>query len=380
MKTFRTSARRLSCISLAGFLLLAAGCQELADALQHHHHHHGGSTPTEEVLYVGGNGGNINLFGLNAETGALTARETIPAGTAPSYLAFSPDKKFVYAIDENAGDVSSVNAFAIDPSTGHLTLINTVLTGGSGAPHLAVHPSGDWVVATHYSSGEISVMPVRADGGLRDPSLIDKGPDGACMNAHQAVFDRRGDYLFVPCLGSDYLIQYKFDDGALSYNDPASVMTLSPRHLAFDPSETHAYVISEYESSLTWYDYDSDTGTLSNPQIINSYQTTAGASAHVVVHPSGDWLYTSNRMENSLGLFSIDPEGAPHPVAFETDGIDTPRDFSLDPTGKFLILANQNGAQDVFVYRIAPADGRLTRLGVTPVGGNPTFTGAIELP
>jgi 6-phosphogluconolactonase len=381
MKNHHTSTRSLECFGLAGFLIIAAGCQELADAIhQSGDHHHGGTTPSEEALYVGGNGGTISLFGLNTETGALTARETFPGGTSPSYLAFSPNRKFLYAIDENAGEASSVIAFSIDRSTGHLTPINSVPSGGQGAPHLAVHPSGDWVVATHYSSGEISVLPVRSDGGLGEPRLIDKGPDGACMNAHQAVFDRTGDYLFVPCLGSDYVIQYEFDDGQLSYNEPASVGTPSPRHLAFDPRQTHAYLISEYDSTLTWYDYERRSGRLSNPQVIDSFQTMAGSSAHVVVHPSGDWLYASNRTENSLGLFSIDSAGAPHPVAFETAGIATPRDFSIDQTGKFLILANQDGAQDVFVYAIAPEDGRLTRIGATPVGGNPTFTGAIELP
>jgi 6-phosphogluconolactonase len=332
------------------------------------------------VLYVGGNGGTIHSFGLDTTTGALTALETIAAGVSPSYLAFSPNKKFLYAIDENGGETSSVIAFAIDPANGHLTLINVAATGGQGAPHLAVHPSGKWLVATHYTSGEVSVLPIRDDGGVVEPRVIDKGPDGACANAHQAVFDRSGDYLFVPCLGSNYVIQYKFDDGQLSNNEPASVSTPSPRHLAFDPAEAFAYVLSEYDSTLTWYAYDAASGTLSNPQVVNSYQTTAGSSAHVVVHPSGGWLYASNRTENSLGLFSIDPTAAPHPVAFETDGISTPRDFSIDPSGEFLILANQTDAQDVFVYRIASDDGRLTRVAVAPVGDDPTFTGVIALP
>jgi 6-phosphogluconolactonase len=371
---------RFGCFGLVLSLACTTGCQELVEALHHHHHHSHGETPAEEVLYVSGNGGTISSFGLDPRSGALTARATLAAGTSPSYLAFSPDEKFLYAIDENGGDVSSVIAYSIDPTDGHLTLINVAPTGGQGAPHLAVHPSGDWIVATHYGSGEISVLPIRDDGGVAEPRLIDKGPDGACTNAHQAVFDRTGDYLFVPCLGSDYLIQYKFDAGQLSYNDPASVTTPSPRHLAFDPAETFAYVISEYDSTLTWFAYDAATGTLSNPHVIDSYQTLAGSSAHVVVHPSGEWLYASNRGENSLGLFSIDAAGTPSPVAFQTDGIDTPRDFSIDPSGKFLILANQNGAQDVFVYRIARDDGQLTRIGATPVGGNPTFTGAIELP
>jgi 6-phosphogluconolactonase len=370
-------SRHLSAIGLVFIVVCATGCRELAEAI--HQRDQGGRPMIEEALYVSGNGGKISLFGLNTATGALTARETFAAGTWPSYLAFSPNRKFLYAIDENGGEASSVIAFSIDSKTGRLTPINTAPSGGQGSPHLAVHPSGRWVVVTHYTSGEVSVLPIRRDGGVVEPTVIDKGPDGACANAHQAVFDRSGEHLFVPCLGSDYLIQYKFDDGKLSYNEPASLSTPSPRHMAFDPSETHAYLISEYESTLTWYRYDAVSGRLSEPHVINSYQTTPGASAHVAVHPSGEFLYASNRTENSLGLFSIDEDGAPHPVSFVTDGIATPRDFSIDPSGDFLILANQNGAQDVFVYRIDLDSGALARVSVTPVGGSPTFTGAIEL-
>lgn len=369
-KSFRIDLRVITvALSLSG---TTTACKEIVEAA--HHHPHG-----SEALYVSGNGGSIHLFGLNTETGALSARDTIPAGTWPSYLAFSPNQKFLYAIDENGGEASSVIAFAIDSPSGRLTPINTAPTGGEGAPHLAVHPSGRWLVATHYTSGEVSVLPIRPDGGVIEPIAIDSGPDGACANAHQAVFDRTGEHLFVPCLGSDYLTQYEFSDGKLSFSEPASVSTPSPRHLAFDPSQTHAYVLSEYDSTLTWYDHDAASGTLSNPKVIDSYQTTPGSSAHVAVHPSGEFLYASNREENSLGLFALAADGTPRPVSFVTEGIATPRDFSIDPSGRFLILANQNGAQDVFVYRIDPDGGALTRVSVTPVGGSPTFTGALAL-
>jgi 6-phosphogluconolactonase len=340
----------------------------------------GGVGSAGEILYVGGDGTDVTVFGLNLKTGALTKRGSVNGGSAPSYLAVSPNKKYLYAIDENNGDASSVTSFTIDPQDGHLTMINNVATGGQGAPHLAVHPSGKWLVVAHYTSGETSVLPIRSDGGVSAPTTITTGPTMDCMNAHEAVFDHTGKYLFVPCLGSDYIIQFKFNDGQLSYNDPSTAPSNSPRHISFDPKEHFAYVISEYDSTITWYAYDAGSGTFSNPQIINSYQTMAGASAQIVVHPSGKWLYASNRTENSLGLFSIDKYGTPSPVTFETDMIATPRDFSLDPLGEFLLLANQMGDQNVFVYRIAPTDGRLTRVAIAPVGSNPTCTNAIILP
>lgn len=337
--------------------------------------------PAHETAYVSGGGSNIRVFDLATDSGTLTPRSMINGGTNPSYLAISPDKKYLYAVNEADGDASKVLAFSIDPSDGHLTAVDSAKTGGNGAPHLAVHPSGKWIAVAHYNSGHTTILPVGNNGGVSDPISVDKGPSSGCKNAHQAVFDRSGDHLFVPCLGSNYVIQFKFAAGKLSYNDPATVaIPGGPRHLALDPSEQNAYVLSELESKLTWLKYDKTTGTLSNPQTQNSYKTTSGSSAHIVVHASGRWLYVSNRTENSLGLFSIDATGRPAPVTFETELITTPRDFSVDALGKYLLLANQDGNQDVLVYRIAEADGKLTRVSVTPASGNPTFTTAITLP
>jgi 6-phosphogluconolactonase len=149
--------------------------------------------------------------------------------------------------------------------------------------------------------------------------------------------------------------------------------------VAFDPSEKHAYVLSEHASTITWFDYDKATGRLSNPKTIEGFDQTAGSSAHIVVHSSGKWLYASNRKENSLGLFAIAADGTPSAVAFEKDMITTPRDFSIDPTGRWLILANQEGAETVLLYSIDANDGKLTRKQVVEVGDNPTFTQALIL-
>jgi 6-phosphogluconolactonase len=337
--------------------------------------------PRPELVYVSGYGPDIRVFTLDRSSGALAPQSTAPAGMSASYLAIAPDARFLYAINEADAQASQVVAFAIDASDGHLTQINTAMTGGSGSPFLAVDPSGHWLAVAHYTSGETSLLPIRDDGSVGDPKVIDKGPGAGCMQAHQAVFDASGTHLLVPCLGSNFVIQFKFSAGQLTYNEPATVaVSGGPRHLALDPSEHHAYVLSELESTITSFAYDATTGRLSDPQVISSVQTQAGASAQIVVHPSGQWLYVSNRAENSLGLFSIDAQGRPHPAAFQTDMIATPRDFSVDPLGHFLILANQDGAQNVLVYSIAPADGQLSRTQVVPVGENPTFTRALVLP
>jgi len=334
-------------------------------------------------VYVSGYGSDIARFVLDPTTGALDPRGTTSGGDSPSYLAIAPNKRRLYAINETGGAGSVVIAFSIDPATGALAEINRAATEGEGSPHLAVHPSGNWVAVAHYGSGHTSILNVRTDGGVEPAVEIERGPSDDCGRAHQAVFDRSGDHLFVPCLESNYVLQFRFSNGTLEYNDPASVpVTGGPRHMAFDPDESHAYVLSESDSTITSFAYDAASGELSDPQTIDSQEEdgTKGASAHIVVHPSGNWLYASNRAENSLGLFSIDQNGRPQAVEFVRDMINTPRDFTVDPTGAFLISANQNGPQNLLVFRIDPADGTLTRVQVVPVGNNPTFASVVFLP
>jgi 6-phosphogluconolactonase len=332
-------------------------------------------------VYVSGGGPDITYFKLDLASGALAKQGSASGGTNPSYLAVAPDKKHLYAINEADGGGSQVIAFSIDGTTGALSEINRAPTSGQGAPHLAVHPTGKWLAVAHYNSGHTSILPIRADGGVQAAVDVKLGPNDDCKNAHQAVFDSTGAYLFVPCLGSNFVQQFKFGNGMLTYNDPATVAVPGgPRHMAFDAAEQRAYVLSELESKITSFSYDAATGKLSGAETINSYETTAGSSAHIVVHPSGQWLYASNRTENSIGLFSIDAAGKPHAVAFEHDMIATPRDFTVDPTGRWLISCNQAGAENVLVFGIAPADGRLTRAQVVPVGGSPSFAGVVFLP
>jgi 6-phosphogluconolactonase len=338
------------------------------------------SIAATETVFVSGYGSDITVFGFDTKTGAMTKRSSVSGGTSPSYLAFAPSLKFAYAVNEADGANSKVVAFSVEAKTGKLTQLNSSVTGGSGAPHLAVHPSGKWVVVAHYNSGQVTVLPIADNGQVGAAGTPDKGPNNGCENAHQAVFDRSGEHLLVPCLGSNYVIQYKFANGVLTYNDPATVPVMGgPRHLALDPDQTHAYVLSELESLITSFKYDAATGKLTDQQTINSFETMKGASGHIVVHPSGKWLYASNRTENSIGLFSLDADSRPHPVSFVKDMIATPRDFSVDPSGQWLLSANQAGAQNVLVFRIDPSAGGLTRMSVVAVGSQPTFTQALVL-
>ena len=210
----------------------------------------GTSAASPQTVYVSGYGPNIHILTLDTQTGQLTPRQKQSGGTAPSYMAFSPDKRFTYVINEANGQSSKALAFKVN-ADGTLTMLNSAVTGGSGSPHLAVHPSGKWLVVAHYASGQVTVIPIKQDGSLGSAGEPDRGPDDDCENAHQAEFDVSGDHLFVPCLGTNYVIQYVWNAGALGYNDPPTVaVSGGPRHMAFDPQQKHAYVLSETASTI----------------------------------------------------------------------------------------------------------------------------------
>jgi 6-phosphogluconolactonase len=325
-------------------------------------------------VYVSGYAPSITTLVLDGTTGLLTRAGSVTVTGRPSYLAFSPNTRFLYAIDESSP--SRIVSFAIDRATGALTQINAVATMSNGAAHLAVHPSGNWIVAPHYLSGDVTVHAVRADGSV-DPPMASDSP-GAM--AHQAVFDSSGTFLFVPLLGSNAVEQYQFAAGRLTRNAPPSVpVPGGPRHMAFGRGEDFAYVVTENSSTIITFRFDKTAGLLS---AIETLPTTAagreGATAHLVLHPSGQFLYVSNRNDNSITLFSIDSAtGRLQNQGYTKDMISVPRDFTIDPAGHFLLVANQNSA-NVVVFQIDPTNGTLTRQGApATVSAMPSFVGAV---
>jgi 6-phosphogluconolactonase len=357
-----------------------------------------------QVVYVSTNTGPIHVFSLDMASGQLSETSQISGGVNPSYMAFSPDQKYAYAIDEANPPDSKVLAFAIDGRDGHLTPINSVETGAVGAPHLAVHPSGKWLAVAHYGNdadgwtgGQAVVMPIHRDGSVGAAVSTSTGPsDHPCVNAHQAVFTTHGKYLLVPCLGSDMVVQYRFDRGNLTLNDPAAVEVASgsgPRHMALSRDGEQAYLITESGGTLDWFDYDERAGLLSAAGSVQASKAPipaggSGWSAHVLVHPTQNFLYVSNRQEtpehgaeNSIGVFALGKNGEPTPIleAFVTEGVNTPRDFTIDPTGRYLISVNQAGDHHVLVFRIDPRTGGLTQTQAFPLSDQPAFVHALEL-
>ncbi|HEY2900294.1 MAG TPA: lactonase family protein [Polyangia bacterium] len=338
--------------------------------------------------YVGG-ADNISIFSLDVTQGTLSPQGTGDSGPMPSFLAWDSSVRHLYAVNEvNPG--GQVVALAIDQTTGALTRMNDLPSGGDQPVHLSLDPSGKWLLVANYASGTVSTFAVGADGslGFQVSSL---GLGGTAM-PHQIITDLYGRFAFVPCKGLDQVVQFRLDvgSGALTPSEPPSISVAAqaqPRHLAFHPSGRVAYGINELASTIDAYDYDPDLGALTPFQTLSTLpEGFAGETyaAEVVVHPSGKFLYGSNRGHDSVAMFSLNATGQMTLLGFETgDGaVATPRSIAMDPGGRFLLVANQQSAlgEGILWFRVDATTGRLTKVGGLTAVPSPYFVGIVYLP
>src|SRR5258706_5828283 len=302
--------------------------------------------------------------------------------TSPSFLAVDPKHRFLFAVnevdktdDQPGGGVSS---FAIDAKTGMLTAINRQSSMGKGPCHIVVDNSGKNVIVANYGSGSVAVYQVSADGKLSEATSFIQH-QGSSINktrqegphAHCIALDPENHFVFVCDLGLDRVMIYRFDPqaGKLTPNDPpfATVRLGSgPRHIVFSPGAKFAYVNSEMASNVTVFSYDSTAGRLEPLQTISTLPRDFkgnSSTAEIAVHPSGKFLYVSNRGHDSLAIFKVDPEkGTLTYVENQSTGGKTPRHFAIDPTGKFILAENQ-GTGDINLFAIDAEGGRLKSIG-----------------
>lgn len=331
--------------------------------------------PTRFVAYISG-GADIAWYDVDKSTGALTSISKVAAfRTGASFLAVHGN--FLYAVASQ----NRVGAYALDPATAGLTFINDVDAGGTGPTHVSVDATGKYVFVANYTSGHISVYPVRTDGGLMPASQTMV----AGANAHQIVPDPSNKFVVVPCLGDDKVAQYVLDAGALTANTVAQLDTANgagPRHLAFAPDGAHAYLINELNSTLSALAFDATTGRLTELQTVSTRASGASGTntgAEVVVHPSGKFVYGSNRGDNNVAVFSIGADAKVTLVENESTQGMTPRNFTVDPSGKFLYAANQNSGT-VVPFAIDATTGTLSPTA-TPINvPTPQFVGIVALP
>jgi 6-phosphogluconolactonase len=334
--------------------------------------------------YTGGKSQGIYAFALDesAPGGPKFSPLGLAAATeSPSFLAIDSGRWLVFAVNEtstfNGQPTGAVSAFHSDPATGKLTLINQQPSMGTGPCHVMLDPTGRFLLVANYNSGSVAVFPVAGDGHLGAPTSVvqhagrsvDEGRQTG-PHAHCVTFDPAGRYLFVCDLGLDRVMAYRLDDAgklAPAAHPYASVAPGSgPRHLAFAPDAKFAYVLNELSATVTVFAYDAAAGALTEKQTISTLPagyTGQHWCAEIAVHPSGRWLYASNRGHNSLAQFSIDPVTGL--LKFETSqetGGRTPRHFAILPSAEYLVIANQE-SDTMRLCRIDAATGRLAPVG-----------------
>lgn len=339
--------------------------------------------------YTGAESKGIYLSRFDAQTGKLSPAELAAEVPSPSFLAIAPGGKFVYAVSE-IGDfegkkTGAVAALAVDPVTGKLTLLNKQPSAGAGPCHVTVDQSGRHVLVANYGGGSVASLPIAPDGRL-GPATSAIQHQGKSVNpqrqegphGHSINLDAAGRFALAADLGLDQVLVYRFDAqrGTLTPHDPPAAHLApgaGPRHFAFHPNGRYAYVINELASTVTAFVYDAAAGTLRQLQTISTLpqEVPGNSTADIHVHPSGKFLYGSNRGHDSIAVFRVDPaSGKLTAAGHQKTGGRTPRNFSLDPTGKFLLAANQD-SNDVTVFRIDPATGALAPTGERLQVGRP---------
>jgi 6-phosphogluconolactonase len=334
-------------------------------------------------------GNGINVYQMDTATGAWSHVQHVGDLVNPSLLVLSKDQRALYSVH---GDESYATAFAIDPESRKLKLLGRASTGGKNGVHQAIDPSGKFLIVANYGSGTVAVLPIAADGALRDQiQLLElKGPIGphrvrqASSHPHEIVFDPSGRFVLVPDLGLDRVFALAFD-AATGKLSEASAMpgrsTSGPRHLAFHPTRPVVWVLNELDSTVTTCQWDGARGVLKPVQVITTLPTSytgETTAAELAVSPSGDVLYASNRGSDDICVYAVDRgDGTLKPVEWvSTQGIG-PRFIGLTPSGRLLYAANEVG-DTVVTYRVDAATGRLTPTGQVVQTATPvtiSFTG-----
>jgi len=325
----------------------------------------------------------IFVFQMDPASGALTQVSVVKGIRNPSFLAVHPQRPFLYSVSElpegEKGAGGGVSAFSLDRATGTLTPLNSQSSQGAGPCHLSVDHSGRYVLVANYAGGSVAILPILADGRL-GPASHWVQHTGSSVNprrqqephAHSITPDPTNRFALTCDLGLDKVLVYRLDlqQGKLLANDPPWGQVppgAGPRHLDFHPNGRWVYVINEIDSTLTTFAYDAARGALHPLQTISTLPPDLPADhntcADIHVHPSGRFVYGSNRGHDSIAIFAVNEQtGTLSPLGHTSTQGHIPRNFGIDPTGTFLFAANQE-SDTIVSLRLDPQTGGLTSTG-----------------
>ena len=326
---------------------------------------------TTAQRYARGDG--IHVYRVAPDTGVWTHIQRVGNLVNPSFLVVRHDQRYLYAVH---GDETYATSFSVDRNTGLLTLLNRVETGGRNGVHQAIDASGKFMVGANYGSGNVSVLPVGADGtlgaqvqlvplpGLPGPNRIEQ----ASSHPHQIVFDPSGKFVVVPDKGLDRIFIFSFDPatGRLTPTEQGSAVARSgsgPRHAAFHPTLPVLFVLNEIGSSIATYYLEAEHGSLRPVQILPtlpSDYTGENTAAEIAVSAGGRFVYCSNRSHDSIAMFAADAStGLLTSIGWVPSRGRVPRFIGFDPSHRFLYAANEQ-ADTVVSWLADPSTGRLT--------------------
>jgi 6-phosphogluconolactonase len=320
-----------------------------------------------ERLYVGAYTWNssrgVYCSGLDLGTGVLSATNLAGATTSASWVLLHPNRRFLYAVNEDGGKVV---AFSVNAATGGLTLLNQQDSNGASPCHLALDQSGKFLFVANYTGGSFTVFPIQPDGRLA-AATAHMQHAGTAPHVHCIALDRNNQFALVCDLGLDRVYSYRFDSlaGTVTANSvpwttvPAGA---GPRHLAFGPADRRVYVICEKNSTVIGFNYNATNGTLASFQTLSTLPSGYSGqkwAAEIAFHPSGRFLYASNRGYNSVAVFTVEAATGALTLVQQQPTGQTPRHFAIDPGGRFCLVANQD-SDEVRLYAIDPQTGLLS--------------------
>jgi len=324
----------------------------------------------------------IYVYRMDNSTGVLE-RVAVTGGIKnPTFLALSPDNSHLYAvaeINEHCGRPSgAVYSYSVSPDSGDLAYVNQQSTGGPGPCHLTVDATGAHVIVANYQGGSICVLPIQTDGSLGEMSEFIQHEGSSVIphrqrepHAHSVNLDPNNRFIYAPDLGMDKVMIYQLDldSGNLLANKPAFVQVApgaGPRHFAFHPDGTRAYVVNEIGNTVTAFNWDPESGSLEEFQTVTTLPADFLETSHTAdlhIHPNGRFLYGSNRGHDSIAIFEIDPDtGGLTPRGWASTQGRTPRNIAIDPSGQFMLAENQD-SDSIFTFRINDETGMLITTG-----------------
>lgn len=350
--------------------------------------------------YTQGKSKGIYVSRLDPATGTLGAPTLAVESINPSFLAVHPSGKYLFAVNEvdsfDGAKAGAASAYAIDAG-GVLRPLSQSSTRGTGPCYVSVDRTGRHLLVANYGGGSVAVLPIAADGKLGAASAFvqhpTEGGDPQKPNrphAHSIDVDPTNRYALVADLGLDRVFVYRFTpaDGSLAPNDPPFARLdagAGPRHVALHPSGAYAYVLNETHMTVDAFAFDKARGALAHRQKLSALPPGVAVApgfsgAEILVHPSGRFLYSSNRGHDTLAVFAIDKDkGTLTLVEHVPTGGQTPRGFGIDPSGRWLLAGNQR-SDTVSVFRIDPKTGRLTNTGQSVEVGAPVSFAFVAAP